>query len=39
LFERVADSAVEGATPLAKNGYKIPLVKTLVRWALEAVAG
>jgi xanthine dehydrogenase YagS FAD-binding subunit len=39
LFERVADAAVEGATPLAKNGYKIPLVKTLVRRALEAVVG
>ncbi len=37
LFERVADAAVEGATPQAKNGYKIPLVKALVRRALAAV--
>ncbi len=37
LFERVADAAVEGATPLANNGYKIPLVKTLIRRALAAV--
>lgn len=39
LFERVADAAVEGATPLAKNGYKVPPVKTLVRRALEGVTG
>lgn len=39
LLERVADAAVDGATPLAKNGYKIPLVKTLIRRALEAVTG
>jgi xanthine dehydrogenase YagS FAD-binding subunit len=30
-----ADAALEGAQPLAHNGYKIPLTKTLVRRALD----
>jgi xanthine dehydrogenase YagS FAD-binding subunit len=30
-----ADVALEGAAPLAKNGYKVPLAKALVRRALE----
>jgi xanthine dehydrogenase YagS FAD-binding subunit len=29
-----AEIALNGATPLAKNGYKVPLTKTLVRRAL-----
>jgi xanthine dehydrogenase YagS FAD-binding subunit len=33
-----ATLAVEGAAPLAKNGYKIPLTQTLVRRALASVA-
>jgi len=33
-------AALEGATPLNKNGYKLPLFETLVRRAiLKAVAG
>lgn len=38
LFERVADAALQGATPLAKNGYKVPLLKTLIHRALTAVS-
>ena len=30
--------AVDGATPLAKNGYKVPLFKTLVKRALLEIA-
>jgi xanthine dehydrogenase YagS FAD-binding subunit len=33
-----ADAALEGAQPLAKNAYKIPLTKTLVRRALAKIA-
>jgi xanthine dehydrogenase YagS FAD-binding subunit len=36
LFERVADAALAGANPLANNGYKIPLLKSLVRNALAS---
>jgi xanthine dehydrogenase YagS FAD-binding subunit len=32
-----ADLALEGAKPLAKNGYKIPLAKALIRRALTQV--
>lgn len=38
LFERVARVAVEGAEPLAKNGYKVPLATSLVSRALSAIA-
>ena len=38
LFARVADTALEGAHPLAHNGYKAPLLKALIRRALAAVA-
>jgi xanthine dehydrogenase YagS FAD-binding subunit len=34
LAARAGEAAVEGARPLAKNGYKIPLTKTLVKRAL-----
>ncbi len=30
-----AEIALEGAKPLEKNGYKVPLAKTLMRRALE----
>jgi xanthine dehydrogenase YagS FAD-binding subunit len=33
-----ADLALDGAEPLAKNEYKVPLTKTLVRRALAATA-
>jgi len=35
---KAAVLALEGAAPLAKNGYKIPLTQTLVRRALANVA-
>lgn len=35
LFERVADTALAEATPLAKNGYKVPLLKQLIARALS----
>ena len=34
-----ADAAVSGARPLSHNGYKVPLVKALVRSALDRLAG
>jgi len=34
-----ADLALDGAEPLAKNAYKVPLTKTLVRRALAATVG
>ena len=34
LIARAADAALEGAQPLARNGYKVPLAKALVRRAL-----
>ena len=37
-IDRAAEAALDGATPLAKNGYKVPLAKALVRRALEDVA-
>ncbi|CAA9546194.1 MAG: Periplasmic aromatic aldehyde oxidoreductase, FAD binding subunit YagS [uncultured Thermomicrobiales bacterium] len=37
LFARAADAALAGAAPLADNGYKIPLARTLIRRALAAV--
>ena len=39
LAARAAASATEGATPLAKNGYKLQLVTAVVRRALLAAAG
>ncbi|MGI8405143.1 MAG: FAD binding domain-containing protein [Thermomicrobiales bacterium] len=38
LFARVADVALEDATPLSRNGYKIPLAKALIVRALDAAA-
>ena len=32
--EKVANAAIEGAVPLSKNGYKVDLVKALVKRAL-----
>jgi xanthine dehydrogenase YagS FAD-binding subunit len=34
LVTRAADAALEGAQPLAHNGYKVPLAKALIRRAL-----
>ena len=39
LLVGVAKVALEGAEPLAKNAYKIPLTQTLVRRALARVGG
>lgn len=38
LFARVAEAALEGAEPLSKNGYKIPLLRSLIPRALAAVS-
>ena len=38
LAERAGDAAVEGANPLAKNGYKIPLTKAVVRRMILSLA-
>jgi xanthine dehydrogenase YagS FAD-binding subunit len=37
LVNDAAEAALEGAMPLAHNGYKIPLLKALVRRALSKV--
>jgi xanthine dehydrogenase YagS FAD-binding subunit len=39
LFARAADAALADAAPLAKNGYKLPLARALIRRALAAVLG
>ena len=39
VLANVAKVALEGAEPLAKNAYKIPLTQTLVRRALARVGG
>jgi len=39
LLMTVAKVALEGAEPLAKNAYKVPLTQTLVRRALARVGG
>jgi xanthine dehydrogenase YagS FAD-binding subunit len=39
MLVNVAKLALDGAEPLAKNGYKIPLTQTLVRRALARVGG
>ncbi|HEX2034165.1 MAG TPA: FAD binding domain-containing protein [Chloroflexota bacterium] len=38
LFARAAEAAVAEATPLRRNGYKIPLARSLVRRALSSLA-
>lgn len=38
LFEAAAAAALEGVRPLAQNGYKVPLLETLIRRALIRVA-
>jgi len=38
LFDRAAQLALEGAAPLAKNGYKVPLLKSLIRNALVSAS-
>ena len=38
-FAKAAEAALEGATPLSQNEYKVPLTKTLVRRALAQAAG
>lgn len=38
-ISRVAEIAVAEVTPLSRNGYKVPLAKTLVRRALDRVTG
>jgi xanthine dehydrogenase YagS FAD-binding subunit len=35
LAAKAADAAVAGARPLAKNGYKVPLTRNMVRRTLE----
>jgi xanthine dehydrogenase YagS FAD-binding subunit len=38
LAAKAGEAAVEGATPLAKNGYKIPLTKATVKRTLLSLA-
>jgi xanthine dehydrogenase YagS FAD-binding subunit len=38
VITRAAESALDGAQPLALNGYKIPLAKALVRRALATLS-
>jgi xanthine dehydrogenase YagS FAD-binding subunit len=38
VFQQAADAAMEGAVALRHNAYKIPLARTLVRRALDALA-
>lgn len=38
LVARAAREALDGATPLAENGYKVPLLEALVRRALTKAA-
>ena len=38
LFERAARAALEGAVPLSKNGYKVPLASALIVRALTAAS-
>jgi CO/xanthine dehydrogenase FAD-binding subunit len=35
---QAGEAAVEGATPLKRNGYKVPLFRNVVREALLAIA-
>lgn len=38
LFDQAAEVALAGARPLAHNGYKIPLARSLIRQALATLA-
>lgn len=38
VLDEAAQAAVHDASPLAQNGYKVPLVKALVRQALESLS-
>jgi xanthine dehydrogenase YagS FAD-binding subunit len=38
LARQAARAAVAGATPLAKNGYKVPVLETVVRRTILAAA-
>ena len=38
LFARAADAALAAAEPLARNGYKLPLARALIRRAVAALA-
>ncbi len=38
-IERAAEAAVEGATPLSRNGYKVQVARVAVKRALAEVAG
>lgn len=38
LAARAGEAAVAGARPLAKNGYKVPLTKAMVKRTLESLA-
>ena len=39
LFARTAETALAGAEPLHHNGYKLSLVKSLIRQALKTLTG
>jgi xanthine dehydrogenase YagS FAD-binding subunit len=39
LAAKAAEAALEGATPLGRNGYKVPMVAAVVRRTLLASAG
>jgi xanthine dehydrogenase YagS FAD-binding subunit len=39
LAARAGDAAVSGARPLAKNGYKVPMTRAMVRRTIESLAG
>ena len=39
LAQRAADAALEGAQPLAKNGYKVTMARALVRRSVLALSG
>lgn len=38
LFDQVAQVALQGAVPLSRNGYKVPLAKALITRALMAAS-
>jgi xanthine dehydrogenase YagS FAD-binding subunit len=38
LARRAARAAVAGATPLSKNGYKVPVLEAVVRRTIMAAA-
>jgi CO/xanthine dehydrogenase FAD-binding subunit len=37
LIDRAADTALAAAAPLAHDGYKVPLARSLIRRALTAL--